>query len=505
MSFEEVKALRKSDPEAAYQLAKDDLAMDPFDTQLKLSLGWVLFDRIKSMTSPEQIENFENLLSEISQLGLGEDGVMLNNQLTWLIGKLVFEFTKNPDFDPRGLEKVLNLTKTFYFTRPAKSYSFLFKAFHKAFKDNDDYIGFAEWWGLENFINDDFKRVAKGDGIQNLSAAEQAHITYSEHLLRIAETYHPEELEAHREKILKYLFHVSGVIRKNLQFEELRNRVSKLLSLLNQGDDLLENISPFVKKRHKDFWVWSAVAELYENDREKRLAFLCKAVLCKVREHRLLKTRIRLVEALIQTGYLPEAKTEIERIYSICRDFGLETPDIIERWTNEDWFIDISSGGNTMSLYKKFSARADEMVFGNIPEETIVVDFVNEDKKVLSFIKPDREQGFFNYSRFLKRVRVGDVFRVRIEETRQEGRYNVFTIQKGDDEYVDGLLQPFEGPVTNPMDKSFGFVEGMFIPPDLYVINNLRHGDFISGKAMIAYNKKKQEWGWKVIALIKNW
>jgi hypothetical protein len=61
------------------------------------------------------------------------------------VGKMVFNLmkTNSPDFDK--LSMVYETVKTFQFPRPSEAYSFLFKAFHKAFKDSNQYIEFADW------------------------------------------------------------------------------------------------------------------------------------------------------------------------------------------------------------------------------------------------------------------------------------------------------------------------------------------------------------------------
>ena len=80
MSFEEVAALRKTDPEAAYAMAKDDLALQPNSPEARLALAWVLYDRLKHATDPEKLDDFVNILRELSNLELDEEGKMINNQ-----------------------------------------------------------------------------------------------------------------------------------------------------------------------------------------------------------------------------------------------------------------------------------------------------------------------------------------------------------------------------------------------------------------------------------------
>ncbi|MFP4469744.1 MAG: DUF7017 domain-containing protein [Bacteroidales bacterium] len=505
MSFEEVAALRKTDPEAAYAMAKDELALKPGSEEAKLALAWVLYDRLKNATDPERLDDFVGILHEISALQLDEEGKMINNQLCWLIGKIVFDYTKNAEFNSEDLEPLLDVTMTLDFTRPSKAYSIMFKAFNKAFKETPAYIRLVDWWGLENFLHEDFGKATFGDRVEKRPIAEQAYLNYSGQLTELADASSGEELEEIRDKIVDFLPRIGEIVRTKPAFKYLPPQIRLLVSMLGEGDDALDRVIPFVRQRQSEYWIWDAIANLFPDDTETRLAFLSKAVQCKARDTKLIPTRIRLVETLLEAGYQAEAKTEIERIDKICEEYGLNTPTKLDQWVGEEWYSSQSTGGNSMGLYRRYANQADEIIFGDVPEDLVVVENVNDEKRTLNFLKTDRTQGFFNYSRFLKRVKVGDILRLRMQETHQEGRYNIFTLQKVDEEFLEGILQPFEGSVTNPMDKSFGFVNSMFIPPDVYVMNNLRHGDYVSGKAIVSYNKKKDEWGWKVIALIKNW
>ncbi|MBK6964929.1 MAG: hypothetical protein IPH20_13575 [Bacteroidales bacterium] len=42
--------------------------------------------------------------------------------------------------------------------KPSKWYSVLFQNMHKAFKEFDDYIEFADWWDFTNLRPEDFEK-----------------------------------------------------------------------------------------------------------------------------------------------------------------------------------------------------------------------------------------------------------------------------------------------------------------------------------------------------------
>lgn len=59
------------------------------------------------------------------------------------------------------------------------------------------------------------------------------------------------------------------------------------------------------------------------------------------------------------------------------------------------------------------------------------------------------------------------------------------------------LVKTFSGAFKgNSSGKfKFGFVEGVFIAGDCMA--NWRDGDRLKGKAILSYNNKRKEWGWK--------
>ena len=56
-----------------------------------------------------------------------------------------------------------------------------------------------------------------------------------------------------------------------------------------------------------------------------------------------------------------------------------------------------------------------------------------------------------------------------------------------------------EGEVKILEDKNIGFLDGAFIPPDLVDQYQLENGSNIQGKAILNFNKTKNEWGWRVV------
>jgi hypothetical protein len=143
--------------------------------------------------------------------------------------------------------------------------------------------------------------------------------------------------------------------------------------------------------------------------------------------------------------------------------------------------------------------QAEELLFQDIPEELIVVEFVNENKHMLSFVKDKQKHGFFNYSGKLIKPQIGDILKVRFGGAGQDGFYKVLSVEKADANYTSDALRDFQGNVKINENGKFGFVEDVFIEPNIISKMNLQNQQKISGVALLSFNKKKEEWGWKAI------
>ena len=79
-------------------------------------------------------------------------------------------------------------------------------------------------------------------------------------------------------------------------------------------------------------------------------------------------------------------------------------------------------------------------------------------------------------------------------------RFNALTARKGNSSDCKAI-KTFEGKVKKTDDREFAFVNDLYIHSSLVEKNNLQNNMEISGLAILSYNKKKENWGWKVIQI----
>ena len=279
------------------------------------------------------------------------------------------------------------------------------------------------------------------------------------------------------------------------------NENAEYIVILPQSKrNVLSALIPFARKKQNDFWVWEVLAEAVEQNPEQVFSCHCRALICNSPEEMLVGVRQKMAEALIHRKLYNEAKTEIEQILKIKESFGHKIPGIINQWINQPWYAEANSLESNKSFFRKHTALAENILYSDLTEELVFVEFVNSDKSILNFIASEEKFGFFKFDRFIKKVQLGDVLSIRFNGGAKGGRYNVLTCKKvTDDSFKFEFQKEVQGTVKIPTSASFGFLGDAFIHPSLVIKYKLSDGLEFKGQTIKTYDSKKEKWGWKVI------
>ncbi len=136
-----------------------------------------------------------------------------------------------------------------------------------------------------------------------------------------------------------------------------------------------------------------------------------------------------------------------------------------------------------------------------LPEEIVVIEYVNSEKKIANFIKDKSTHGFFKYSGLKTQPKLGEVYKVRLEGEYGKQFYKVYTLVKVEDHSECKALKLFSGNVTVLQTSNIGFVDSVFIGSDLVKKHELVNKQEVSGNAILSFNKKKNVWGWKALLI----
>jgi hypothetical protein len=374
----------------------------------------------------------------------------------------------------------------------------VFKALHKFLKDGDNYLQFADWWNFDNFREEDYQKETLPNGREMMAIVEQAYIAYAKHLL--PKQNQDGEIVFDKEKAIAFTDKISVLEESHPDYQYPAYFKAKLLLALGDKDHMLESLLPFAKKKRNDFWVWEILAEAFSNDSEKVFACYCKALSCKSPEEMLVGLRQKMAGILISKNNYNEAKTEIELLVKARNQQGYRIPNEVVNWQSQEWYKNASVQRSNIDFYKKYIPEAESLLFYDTPEEMIIVEFVNSDKKILNFIASESKFGFFKYDRFFRDIKIGETLKVRFQGGSNEGMHQLYTAIKINDEtFKKQYLKEVEGQIRIPSGKPFGFMEDIFIHPSLVTKLNLTDGTSYKGSAIKTYNKEKKQWNWKLI------
>jgi len=502
MSFKEIKELRQAGKlDEALQMANQALEAEPDNIWNKRAAAWVHYGYLKKYAQPESFDAFKENLIKIKDLQLPEDEKMVFDNSAWQIGSLVFALQKTEHVDYSKINELFAIIRDFHFTKPSEAYSFIYKAFHKGYQNWSSYLTFADWWNFENLRSEDYLKE-EFNGKKMMSIAEQAYIAYSKKLLE-GEPLDPfgQQRVIDKEKIQSFLPKLDSLIDKHPDYQYPPYFKAKLLLASGSDENVLSAFIPFAKQKRNDFWVWELIAEIFSEDKEIQFACYCKALSLKTPEDFLVKLRQTFAEMLIEKRMYKEAKTEIQKVIATREKHEWKLPNQIVQWAEQEWYKSATAKKDNQDLYSNHIKQAEEILFQDIPEEIIAVEFVNENKSMLNFVKDMRKFGFFNYSGNLTKPQIGDVLKVRFNGDGQDGFYKIMTAKKAESNTKSDSIKDFEGTLKVISPHNFGFIEDIFIEPKNIEESKLTDGQPVKGRAILSFNKKKNEWGWKGIEI----
>lgn len=76
------------------------------------------------------------------------------------------------------------------------------------------------------------------------------------------------------------------------------------------------------------------------------------------------------------------------------------------------------------------------------------------------------------------------------------------TAKKVDPNLTSDAIKEFAGALKIISPQGFGFIENVFIEPNFIKEKELTDGQIVKGRAILSFNKKKKEWGWKAINVV---
>ncbi len=507
MAFKKVKELRAAVKiEEALEMAKKDLELKPDDIWCKRSIAWVFYDQLKHAVEQKDLNKLKIQLKNINSLNLPEEEHMIFDSVAFQLGKLIFSSVKPNESCAPLLDNVFDQIKAMSFSKPSEAYSFLHKAFLKASNGWDKYDAFADWWDFSNFRNEDFVEEEYNER-KMMSIVEQAYIHYAKTLtsnvLSGIENGNgsKDSVQSREDKIELFLEKLDDLISKHPQYVYPPYYKAKLLLTKGGKEQALKAFLPFAKQKKNDFWVWDLMADIYNDDSEIQFACLCKSLSCRIPSEFLVKTRLKFAELLMQKRLFNEAKVEIDQIIKDREKQGWKISNYLINISQTDWYKNAVPKKSNNDLYQLHVAKAESLLYMNEPEDEILITGVNHEKHILNYAANRNKSGFMNYDGLIKNPQLGQIFSVRFQKVDPETGFTRVNTIRLSDRLQHEMLRSEEGEVIIKDGASFGLIGKNFIGSELIIKHNLKNGDMISFQSICAFNKKRNQWGWKVINL----
>jgi tetratricopeptide (TPR) repeat protein len=527
--FNEITTLRKQGKlSEAWQQADEwiaELREIKDDEQLLLgnrAMAWVLFDMLKRAVESGKVDDAMKILEQVEALALPASEEMFFENLCWKLGSLISLINKKsaefPDSERQNmllLLRIFALVKSTSLKKPSKEATVLLSNLHRGLKKHPDIIQVIEWFGLDCLTPENHKPFVTDDGKVLMSLAEQVYSSYTRALVEVSHVsevvdgiiFHTGSASVDKKKIQAFIKKLEFVDRKYPDFQFTKYFMYSLFKALDEPEKARKAIIPFVKENSQQYWVWDKLGDA-ESDVEMRIACYSRALQSKLPAEFFVKIRRKLAALLMESERFDEARTEVDQYSAVIEQNGWRVSNDVKKMMEASWYAGATPKPNNNELYASYRKHTDALLQEDIPEQLIVISYVNTDKGVVHFYVSRKLEGFFGFRDVIERPKVGDVLKVRMKRSSESGHHHVYQAERTDTLPVNDIVIEFEGEVKRDREKAIAFVmygkpSGIFVESHLVEKHGLANRDKVKGRAMISFNKIRKEWGYKAIRIEK--
>ena len=208
-----------------------------------------------------------------------------------------------------------------------------------------------------------------------------------------------------------------------------------------------------------------------------------------------------------RAGHDSNAKKELLILQSVYQNKGWTIPREVLNMLDQTWCKEIKPAESNKEFYNEQLDLSEEFLFTDIPEHSVLITYVNREKKICNFIDEQRIRGFFSFKRLRRRLNENTIFKIRFDGEPQNNQMaKLLTIKPVSDltPYIGVFFKKIEGDLKIPHGRSYGFVGDILINEELITSNLLSNGDKLIGTAVITYERRRERFGWKAIRLVSH-
>ena len=465
---QQITALRKDDKlDEAEKLASSEFEENADNKFFQSAYGWVIYFRLKNI-----IEDLQ-----ANKINRGKSISLLNNYI--------------------NLYAKLDLID-----RPDLLHSMILMQVLKIDNDWDRFLGFAKWWGVDNFREEDFKSIEVKNGKKLTSL-------YLRFYYRLGRTLISQYSNVNHEVKEWAESQLESILSQNNNDQWLRLYSCKLMLLKGDSEGALKLVKQILKKKSQEFWAWSLLGDIIcvTDSKQAILCFQHAINLSKI-PTAVVNVREKLAKLLTLESRYPEATVQIMKALELRKKLGSnKISNDLSQMMNTNWYKEHLNANLPKEI--DVSNQVTDIIYveDDLVLKTGVIDNQNKAKN-LAHVSFGLDDGVvMKYHQFskIKNVRIGCVINVFFEEgSRLPIRW------KETREYlIDGLLNEFTGILEQVSEKDFGFIriaskESVFVPPQLMhqMIDKVKTN--VTVRAILTIDKSKGKEGWKALCNIEN-
>jgi len=479
--------------EQAYQTALADLEMQS-NVWTQRGVGWALYYLMKTDAEKHDVDSFVRHLEQLKTLDLltaDNDTMIYENVLR----KTAEMIRRTQPQHEQELTTIFECIKEMAFS-PSRTYSLLLAACLN-FTGWPQLAEFIEWWNLDSLMPEDYKIFTTADGKKIIALAERAYITYAKALMFVGD----------KERMKAFLPRMEALKEQHPDMMYPGYFCGKLLIALGKdGKEALEKIIPFARKKATEFWVWQLLAEMFRHvDGQKQMACLLRASQCRAKEVFLGKVRTKLAALYIAQNDLNRARFHIDKVVTAYQEQGWRLPREVQDWTRTSW---LQTAVSDSSSPMDYMAITNVILYGKTMQTVAIVTYVDWQNKRLNIVYGHQKRTSLKLKDIKVKVKEAMVFDLEYVES-ENGKIYVIgaTIHHGVQQLSLSYFRCVEGVVTKKELHSFAFLKTragqVFVSPDVVKKYRLANAQQVKALTVLDYNRRKEEWTWNCVAIIK--
>ena len=370
------------------------------------------------------------------------------------------------------------------------------------YKSNaEQFLQFAQAWGLDAFMQNDFLPRISKTGQKYCSLAESYTLFLAKAWLAVRSSQNFNQDITHKIQA-NNLFNLFDLCTKYSPHNVFLNYY-KALTLLetNEIQQARCEMSYVIAQKPNDSWVWGALAKMYLLESHSRLALLCKGIMCSAPDEMKVKLHEELAILFQESNCSRKERLQWEKVAGIRKKKSWPLSPAISNRLQALKHIAPIGREEIKNFYKQHALQAEAIAFGHLPFKRGIITEVQEkgSKTIVSYQNGKEDKGRFRWKQTMPLPTIGQTgyFYHRVSDP------GIIIFWRPDSVKLTGdFVKSVHGKITVPTGKNFGFVSDVFIPPHL--LKEYKDKSKCKVLAVSSFDKTRKKWGWRGIKFLQS-